>query len=342
MADLSFQNNRGILWFTGISIGIVVCAFLLWGIQGKFSESLILFPICTLLLALIGMWNFIRLHRLIQKLDQYLQTLLQQPIGNELLEPPPSPKGDVDHLTQTVAKIVKRLHASRNQALHFSSYATHELRTPLSIIRNQLESALASQARAQELRSVVASAYDEMLRLSQIVEDLLNLGTMQAGSLKLNLETFPLFKFLNTFYDEALFLSRPKNISVVLKKGPDVYIKADMLRLRQVFFNLLDNAIKNTPSGNRIRLSYDLKGDRVVILFADTGVGIPADKLKRIFEPFYTFSQNSDSQKGAGLGLALTQWIIELHQGAITVQSEINKGTEFAISLPYEQNIDKS
>jgi two-component system, OmpR family, sensor histidine kinase ResE len=320
---------------------MVVCTVVLWGILGNFSGSLILFPFCTLILAMIGIWNFNRLHQLIQRLDQYLQVLLEQPLGNELLEPPPSPRGDLNRLTQTVSKIVVRLHASRNQALQFSSYATHELRTPLSIIRSQLESALASQARAQELRSVVASAYDEMLRLSRTVEDLLNLGTMQAGTLTLNLETISLFKFLNEFYDEALFLTRPNNISVVLKKGPDVYLKADVIRLRQVFFNLLDNAIKNTPSGNRIRLSYDLQADKVIIHFADTGIGIPSEKLKKIFEPFYTFSQKNGSQKGAGLGLALVQWIIELHQGSITVQSEVNKGTEFSIFLPYEHRTER-
>jgi signal transduction histidine kinase len=333
----SFQDKRGILWFTSISIGVVACTAILWGVQGNISGYFILFPFCTLILAVIGIWNFIRLHRLIQRLDQYLQILLQQPIGNELLKPPPSPKGDVNHLTQTVSKIVERLHASRNQALQFSSFATHELRTPLSIIRNQLESALASQSRTKELRSVVASAYDEMLRLSRTVEDLLSLGTMQAGTLPLNLETISLVKFLNRFYDEALFLTRPKNITVVLKKGPEVYLNIDVARMRQVFFNLLDNAIKNTPSGNRIRLSYRIENNTVVIAFADTGIGIAPDKLEKIFEPFFTYTKKNETHRGAGLGLALVKWILELHRGSITVLSEVNKGTEFSISLPYEQ-----
>jgi signal transduction histidine kinase len=341
MSDHSLQDTRGILWFSGISIGLVVCTVILWGVHGNFSGPLILLPFCTLVLATIGIWNFIRLHQLIQRLDQYLQILLQQPIGNELLKPPPSPRGDVNHLTQTVSKIVERLHASRNQALQFSSFATHELRTPLSIIRNQLESALASHSRTKELRSVVASAYDEMLRLSRTVEDLLSLGTMQVGTLTLDLETISLFKFLNHFYDEALFLSRPKNITVVLKKGPEVYLKVDAIRLRQVFFNLLDNAIKNTPSGNRIRLSYHIEDKNVVIVFADTGVGIAPDKLEKIFEPFFTYAQKNESHRGAGLGLALVKWIIELHRGSITVLSEVNKGTEFSISLPYEQKTEK-
>jgi signal transduction histidine kinase len=311
-------------------------------LKENYLSPTILFPFLIIILAIIGIWSFIRLHQPIQRLDQYLQTLIQQPIGNELLKPPPSPKGDVFQLTQTVSKIVERLHASRNQALQFSSFATHELRTPLSIIRNQLESALASHSRIKELRSIVASTYDEILRLIRTVEDLLSLGTMQAGSLTLNLETISLFKFLNHFYDEALFLSRPKNITVVLKKGPEVYLKVDVIRLRQVFFNLLDNAIKNTPSGNRIRLSYRIEDNNVVITFADTGIGIAPDKLEKIFEPFFTYAQKNGIHRGAGLGLALVKWIIELHRGSITVLSETNKGTEFIISLPYERVLDKS
>ncbi len=328
--------------FDGYSICVAVQMPTYWNLlKENYSSPSILFPFLTIVLAVIGIWSIVRLHQPIQRLDQYLQTLIQQPIGNELLKPPPSPKGDVYQLTQTVAKIVERLHASRNQALQFSSFATHELRTPLSIIRNQLESALASQSRTKELRSVVASAYDEMLRLSRTVEDLLSLGTMQVGTLTLNLETISLFKFLNQFYDEALFLSRPKNITVVLKKGPEVYLKVDVIRLRQVFFNLLDNAIKNTPSGNRIRLSYHIENNDVVIVFADTGIGIAPDKLEKIFEPFFTYTKKSEIHRGAGLGLALVKWIIELHRGNITVFSEINKGTEFMISLPYERVLEK-
>jgi signal transduction histidine kinase len=328
--------------FSGFSVCVATPMPTFWIlIKENYSNPSVVFPLFTIMLAMVGIWSFIRLHQPIQRLDHYLQTLIRQPIGNELLQPPPSPKGDVYQLTQTVSKIVERLHISRNQALQFSSFATHELRTPLSIIRNQLESALASHSRTKELRSVVASAYDEMLRLSQTVEDLLSLATMQAGTLALNLETISLSKFLNHFYDEALFLSRPKNITVVLKKGPEVYLKVDVIRLRQVFFNLLDNAIKNTPSGNRVRLSYSLKDNTVIIVFADTGIGIAPEKLKKIFEPFFTDAQKRVNSQGAGLGLALVKWIIELHRGNITVLSEIGKGTEFIITLPYKRVLEK-
>ena len=327
--------------FDGFAICVAAPMPTSWQLlEESFSSLAFVVPALVLLLATIGIWSFLRLHQPILRLDRYLQTLIQQPIGKELLKPPLPPKGDVYQLTQTVSKIVERLHASRNQALQFSSFASHELRTPLSIIRNQLESALAAHIQAKELRGVVASAYDEMLRLSRAVEDLLSLGTMQAGTLTLNIETISLTKFLTRFYDEALFLSRPKNITVVLKKGPEVYLKGDVIRLRQVFFNLLDNAIKNMSSGKRIRLSYSIKNGFVVIVFADTGIGIAPDKLERIFEPFFTFRQAGGSYQGSGLGLALVRWIIELHRGSISVTSQVGIGTEFIISLPFERVIE--
>jgi signal transduction histidine kinase len=328
--------------FNGFSVCAAAPLPTFWNIlTDSFSEHAIILPSLTVILGIIGIWSFVRLHQPIQRLDKYLQVLIQQPLGKELLKPPLPPKGDVYQLTQTVSKIVERLHASRNQALQFSSFASHELRTPLSIIRNQLELALASQTKAKELRTVVASAYDEMLRLNRAVEDLLSLATMQAGTLTLNLEMISLSNFLNHFYDEALFLTRPKDITVVLKKGPEVYIQGDMIRLRQVFFNLLDNAIKNISSGKRIRLSYTIKDNTVAIVFADTGIGIAPDKLEKIFEPFFKGAQRNGSPQGAGLGLAIVKWIIELHRGSITVSSEIGKGTEFVISLPYERVMEK-
>ncbi len=308
---LTLKDNTSHRVYGQIFDGFSVCAAVptptFWNLlTDSFSDLAIAVPSLTVLLATIGIWSFVRLHQPIQRLDKYLQVLIQQPLGKELLKPPLPPKGDIYQLTQTVSKIVERLHASRNQALQFSSFATHELRTPLSIIRNQLESALASNVKVKELRSAVASAYDEMLRLSRAVEDLLSLGTMQAGTLTLNFETISLPKFLNHFYDEALFLSRPKDITVVLKKGPEVYLKGDVIRLRQVFFNLLDNAIKNMSSGKRIRLNYDIKDDNVVIVFADTGVGIAPDKLEKIFDPFFTYAhkkwQSSRYRSWFGIG----------------------------------------
>jgi two-component system, cell cycle sensor histidine kinase DivJ len=223
---------------------------------------------------------------------------------------------------------------SRNQALKFSSLAAHELRNPLTIIRSQLENALDPNLGARQLRETIESVYDEMLRLSSVIDDLLNLSTMEAGTFKLKLEQINVEKFMKTFYDEALMLTRPKNISTVLKKGPAVFVTGDVSRLRQVFFNLLDNAIKHTDSGKQIRLSHSIEGPNVLITFADAGKGIPADVLPRIFDPFYRVDSTDMNSEGVGLGLALAQWVIDLHQGDIKVESMVGQGTTFLIRLP--------
>lgn len=289
------------------------------------------------LLALAGLLTIYILHRPMRDAQAYVRELASRPKALPLPPVPASINRDVNELVKQIHTIVDDLHKSRNQTLEFSSMASHELRTPLSIIRNQLENALSSKVSGRQLRKTIGSIYDEMLRLNGTVEDLLKLSTLQAGAFKLNLDTFTLENFLKQFYDEALFLTRPKDISVVLKKGPHVVVQADHSRLRQVFFNLLDNSIKNTASGGRIRISYELSGNDVLITFADTGRGIPKENMGKIFEPFFKENAMKTDARGAGLGLALVKWIVEIHRGKVSVESQPGKGTVFFIRIPLYQ-----
>jgi len=292
--------------------------------------------------AAAGLINIYILHKPALAMKGYLKELTEQP--ERLPLPPLSPgiHSDINDLVEQVHTIVTKLHNSRNQALEFSSMASHELRTPLTVLRNQLETALSSQLSGEQLRKIVGSIYDEMLRLNGTVEDLLCLSTLQAGTFKLNFDTFTLEHFLKQFYDEALFLTRPNDVTVVLRRGPQVKIQADYSRLRQVFFNLLDNSIKNTAQGGRIRIGYEVAGNDVLITFADTGRGIPAESLTKIFQPFYKANGNLADPRGTGLGLALVKWIVENHNGKVSVESQPAKGTTFFIRLPLFQPSDSN
>jgi len=272
--------------------------------------------------------------RPLQRLNQRLIRIVGQ-----------TPHSDsIDHLhsktdgglrgTELTAKMVERMNDSRNQALNFSSFASHELRTPLTIIRNQLEDALSADISNRTLRKIVGGVYDDMLRLNNIVESLLNLSTMQAGTFSLKLENIPVQQFFKKFYDEAFFLTRPKNIAVVLGKGPALFISGDSARLRQVFFNLLDNAVRNTPENHRIHLSYEFDDGDVLIKFADSGNGIPPDVLPRIFEPFVRGNGSANDNQGSGLGLALVKLIVDLHGGSIMAESVVGRGTTFFLRFP--------
>ncbi|HLP17664.1 MAG TPA: PAS domain S-box protein [Bacteroidota bacterium] len=250
--------------------------------------------------------------------------------------------GDVEYFFASVRNIKKRkeaeeaLRTSVTNALKFSTLAAHELRTPLAVIRHQLEETLTQGTPAKKLRETITTVYDEMLNLSNIVADLLNLSKMQAGNFELRSERIALHTLIQEFYDEALFLSRPKDITIVLKKFPKAFINADVPRLRQVLFNLLDNALKHTPPHRQIRFGYTITETAARLYFEDTGEGIVPEKLARIFDPYYRAGEDLDKSDGIGLGLTLVKWIVELHHGTISVESIPDKGTSFFITLPLD------
>jgi signal transduction histidine kinase len=287
-----------------------------------------------ILLAPAGVIIGLYWHRPVRILKKHIESLSLEYKRLPLPPIPDFPTDDTLQLVGRIHSIIEKLHDSRSRALTFSSMASHEMRTPLSIIRQQLEVALSLPNPDPSLQKAITSAYDEVLGLNRTVEDLLSLSTLQTGTAHLSFTYFGLHDFLNAFYDEALFLTRDKDISVVLAKVPSITIQADAGRLRQVFFNLLDNSIKNTPKHGRIHISADAQEDDVLILFSDTGRGISPQILARIFEPFFSETSNANDVRGTGLGLALVKWIVESHNGKIVVESELKKGTDFLIRIP--------
>lgn len=297
------------------------------------SSFVLLIPITLLFLFAGGMFLVSRFMQPLQDLNRYADELLQQPLDQELPKIVVRTKDELGALITRINEVIEKMRGSMRQTLSFSSLASHELRTPLAVMRNQLESALRPEVQTETLHQTVASTYDEILRLNRIVDDLLSLSTMQAGTFKLQQERRDLSVVLRDFHEEAQLLAGEKNIAVILEENADATVIIDVLRVRQMLFNLLDNAIKHTPAQGKIFLSSKREAHDVVLRFADTGAGIPAAQLAKIFDPFYRASSHSSIQ-GAGLGLALVRWIVETHHGTISVQSELQRGTTFHIRLP--------
>lgn len=249
----------------------------------------------------------------------------------------------LDDLAEKINALSNSMQDGINHTLQFSSLASHELRTPLTIMRNELEDALDVGATKEHLHRTMVSVYDEILRMTRIVDDLLSLGSFEAGTLKLDTTCVKLKSLFEEFYEEAMYLSRERNISVVLASTPDVSLQVDVVKMRQVFFNLLDNALKNTPPQGRIRIEPVAESGKVLIRFSDTGKGIPSEQVAKLFDPFARLKESTaHSGSGFGLGLPLVRKIIEAHGGTITVQSALNEGTTFLIELPTVNQVKKS
>ncbi len=208
----------------------------------------------------------------------------------------------------------------------------HDLRTPLTRLRGGAEMALQQENPAQ-IKEALADAVEEAERLNAMLCTIMDISEVQAGSLKLDLETFPLAPIVRSLVDLYDDVAQEKNITVTAGIDPSGQVTADRNRLQLLLSNLLDNALKYTPNDGRVEIGATFATDAVRITLRDTGIGIDADDLPRIWERLYR-GDKSRSQRGLGLGLSLVKAFVEAHGGTITVESETGHGSLFTVTLP--------
>lgn len=242
---------------------------------------------------------------------------------------------EIGRLIATINDMILRLHSSFAQIRQFSADASHELRTPLTVMRGEIELSLRSPKTPEEYRSVLESSLEEILRMSSIIENLLLLAKADQGLYELNFAEVNMVPLVQELFDDSEILAEPKNIHVELKQNTPITLVGDKVRLRQLFLNLIDNAIKYTPEGGSVTLSVERHNGMALFRVQDTGIGIPQQEIDKVFDRFYRVDKARTRERGgAGLGLSIAKWIAELHRGTITVQSEANKGSTFTVHLP--------
>jgi two-component system phosphate regulon sensor histidine kinase PhoR len=217
----------------------------------------------------------------------------------------------------------------------FLSNVSHELRTPLSSIKLMLETVLA--APEEEARAMfLPQALGQVDRLSSLVDRLLEQARTESGQLKLALREIDLEYVAQPIVSSFEPQAANKDVSLELLALRPVRVEADPDRLSQVFVNLIDNAIRHTPAGGRVKIELDARGSDAIVRVRDTGEGIPYRDVPRIFERFYVVdhSRKRASGGGAGLGLAIVKGIVDAHGGAISAESMLGRGTTFTIRLP--------
>jgi len=217
----------------------------------------------------------------------------------------------------------------------FVANASHELRTPIANIRAAAETMLHAPEDPELLARFLPQMIVEAERQSHLVSDLLDLARTEAPE-QPPYSPVALGAIIHNAVERLHEKARSQNIQVHCDCAEDAHVNGDAAGLEQVVFNLLDNALAYTPPDGHVRLTCVPEGKKVVTLaVSDTGIGIPADDLPRIFERFYRIDKaRSRSQGGTGLGLAIVKHIVENHNGHIQVESEMGQGTTFTVSLP--------
>jgi heavy metal sensor kinase len=252
---------------------------------------------------------------------------------------PLSNTGDeLEHLSLALNRMMIRLSGALEQNRRFLADASHELRTPLAALRGELENVV-EQARAlPEFSDRAGSALEEVDRLVKIVDALFAISRIDAGEAQQERARFDLAPLAASTTEQMSLLAEDKGVSVACNIQGNVSVEGDRSRIKQVVVNLLDNAIKYTPSGGSINLNVHAFDSKAVIEVADTGIGIPASALPHIFERFFRVDKaRSRDAGGAGLGLAIVKSICVAHGGQVEVESAEGRGSRFKVELPLAQ-----
>ncbi len=214
----------------------------------------------------------------------------------------------------------------------------HDLRTPVTRLRITAEMALQSdQSNSEALREALMDCVEESERMGAMLNALMDISEAEAGVMQLNLEQTDIGPILKDVMELYGIIAEDKNISLhMVDSGPLVLI-ADRNRMRQVFANLVDNAVKYTPSGGRVDIEAHHEKDCIEVIVRDTGAGIPPEEISRIWDRLYR-GDKSRSQRGLGLGLSLVRAVVHAHKGKVEVLSEPGRGSRFIVLLPLHLN----
>jgi heavy metal sensor kinase len=246
-----------------------------------------------------------------------------------------NPRDELGRLSLTINDMIRRLQESFARVRQFSADASHELRTPLTIMRGEIELSLRSPKTPDAYRTVLESTLEEILRMTTIIDNLLTLAKADQGIALGSLSEVALDGLVEELHEDATLLAARKGLTVELRSNTPIVLVGDRLRLRQLFLNLVDNAIKYTPEGGTVTLALERRDGTAVFEVTDTGIGIPPADLDRIFDRFYRVDKaRSRELGGSGLGLSIARWIAELHRGTIGVRSELQRGSVFTVTLP--------
>ncbi len=251
---------------------------------------------------------------------------LEEKIGGNL------PDDEIGELASTFDSMISRLKASFDELNQFSADVSHELRTPLTVLQGEVEVALRGERSEEEYREVLKSNLEEVKRLKSIVETLLFLSRAESGQIIYKIKKIDTFELIISVISSLKSFIKEKNIKIDIDGEPEIYIKGDESLLKQLFYNLIQNAIKYNRKNGKIIISIKYYEEKVSVAIEDTGFGIGESQLNDIFNRFYRVDKARTRKEGGfGLGLNIVKKIADIHNAEIKVESKLNKGTKFTI-----------
>ena len=298
---------------------------------------LIVFPIIILVSVAA---SYVIAGRAIEPVEMLINEVEAITDGRSLHRRLPSDLGneELSRLGTTLNAMIARLESSFGALRRFTADASHELKTPLTVLRADVERAMHPNAAGSEAMQALEEALQETTRMADLVDSLLTLARADEGRFDLHREPIPLGPVVRDVYETAVILGEHSGLDVSMSVLEEGVVDGDARRLRQLFLNLITNAIKYTPRGGKVELSLSQRvGGEIALTVRDSGIGISAADLAHVFDRFWRAdrARSRGSERGGfGLGLSISQWIAQAHGGRITVQSRLGRGSVFTVILP--------
>ncbi len=291
----------------------------------------IFLPIALVACAVVSWYSAGKALRALESVEKAAQDITGSNLGLQIQKR--GADDELDRLIDSFNAMSGRLKSSFEQIRRFSTDVSHELRTPLTAIQGQLEVALFTASRKEQLQEAIENALQDVERLSNLVRALLLLSQSETGQTPINKGALDLNALIAELVDQFQIPAEAHDVKLTHASSAPVWCEADRTQIERVVTNLLANAIKYTRPGGWVRAGAEAAGTSVRLLVEDSGVGIPRDHLPHIFDRFYRVP-DPNPEKGLGLGLSFVASIVKAHGGEIHVQSEPERGSRFEILLP--------
>ena len=295
------------------------------------------FPLAFIIIAGGGYMLVRRALTPVEQITRAAERITQFNLSERL---PVSSTGDeLERLSVSLNRMITRLDDAFQNSKRFVVDASHDLRTPLTILRGELENFSGDARLDSEMRDRAASLLEEVVHLGKIVEQLFTLSRLDDGEAQTEWTRFDLTELAQTTVEQMNLLAEDKGISISCDASQPLPVKGNHVRLKQVVVNLLDNAIKYTPEKGAIQLRVHGVNGHAVLEVKDNGIGIPADALPHVFERFYRVDKaRSADSESAGLGLSIVKSICIAHGAEVEAQSTVGSGSCFRVKLPLSKN----
>jgi heavy metal sensor kinase len=290
-----------------------------------------LVPLVVLLTGVFGMFFARVALRPVASMAKTIRQITAENLSLRL--PPPETHDEIRELADLFNAMLARIEDSFLSERRFIQDVSHELKTPLTILKGELEVALKKRRPPEEYEALLQSNLEETEKMSRIISDMLTLARFDNRDVKLERSSVGLKELLKDITETLTPLAAKRSITLRLQAAQDVAVEGDAGQLERLFINLMDNAVKYSRDGGSVAVSVGSVGGRPVVSVTDAGVGIPAADLPHIFKRFYR-ADSSRSSSGFGLGLAIAQSIAEAHNAEIKAESVPGRGSTFTVLFP--------